>query len=125
MPAHRGDNYQDPSTPGPESWRRRPVEISHAIDSVGRDPRFAPLLVLDKVGMYGMSAGGHTALSLPGGRWSPARLKEHCEAHIAEDFYSCVGLAARLTGGYLDGLKETIALTVIRWKFDDATRYAY
>ena len=40
---------------------------------------------LDKVGMYGMSAGGHTALSLAGGRWSPSLLKAHCEAHIAED----------------------------------------
>ena len=40
MPTHRGDNYQDSSTPGPESWRRRPVEISHAIDVVGQDRAF-------------------------------------------------------------------------------------
>lgn len=83
MPAHRGDNYRDPSTPGPESWRRRPVEISRAINVVGQDPRFRPLLTLDKVGMYGMSAGGHTALSLAGGRWSPASFRQHCESHIS------------------------------------------
>jgi len=40
MPAHRGDNYQDSSTPGPESWRRRPVEISHAIDVSARTRAF-------------------------------------------------------------------------------------
>lgn len=125
MPEHRGDNFKDLSTPGPESWKRRPAEVSHAIDAMGKDPRFAPLLALDKVGMYGMSAGGHTALSLAGGRWSPEGMKKHCEAHIREDFYSCVGLATRLRGNFLDGFKETIALWVIRSRFSDATRYAY
>lgn len=66
MPQHRGDNVRDHSTPGPESWKRRPAEVSRAIDAVGRDPRFAPLLALDRGGMYGMSAGGHTALTLAG-----------------------------------------------------------
>ena len=72
MPEHLRDNYRDQSAAGPESWQRRPLEVSRAIDAVGRDARFGPLLALDKVGMYGMSAGGHTALSLAGGRWSQA-----------------------------------------------------
>ena len=121
MPQHRGDNYRDHSTPGPESWLRRPAEVSRAIDVVGQDPRFRPLLALDRVGMYGMSAGGHTALSLAGGRWSLARFKAHCEAHIAEDFQTCVGLVTRLTGGLLDGPKKTLALWVHRYRFRDAT----
>jgi predicted dienelactone hydrolase len=121
LPRHRGDNYLDPSRPGPDSWRQRPAEVSRAIDALARDPRFAPLLALDKVGMYGMSAGGHTALTLAGGRWSPARQARHCEAHLAEDFHTCVGLTTRLTGGPLDGLKKTVALAVIRQKFSDAT----
>lgn len=125
LPLHRGDNFQDPGQPGPTSWKRRPAEVAHAIDAVGRDTRFAPLLALDRVGMYGMSAGGHTALTLAGGRWSPARLRKHCEAHLAEDFYSCVGLAVRLTGGFFDGLKKTVALWIIRWKLDDTAYYEY
>lgn len=125
VPEHSGDNYKDHSKPGPESWKRRPAEVSRTIDVVGRDSRFAPLLQLDQVGMYGMSAGGHAALTLAGGRWSPARMKEHCEAHLAEDFYSCVGLAARLTGGFFDGMKKTIALWVIRQRMDDPTWYTY
>ena len=120
LPRHRGDNHADPSSPGPDSWRQRPAEVSRAIDAVARDPRFAPLLTLDKVGMYGMSAGGHTALTLAGGRWSPAQLARHCEAHIAEDFHTCVGLSTRLTGGMLDGVKKTVALAVIRQKFSDS-----
>ena len=120
FPRHRGDNARDPSTPGPDSWKLRPAEVSRAIDAVAHDQRLAPLLSLDKVGMYGMSAGGHTALTLAGGRWSPALLARHCEANIAEDFHTCVGLTTRLTGGMLDGLKKTVALAVIRQRFSDA-----
>jgi len=119
-PTHRGDNYADHSTPGPDSWRRRPAEVSRAIDVVGQDRRFAPLLSLARVGMYGMSAGGHTALSLAGGRWSPALLRQHCESHIREDFPACVGLATRLKGNFLDEWKTTAALWVIRYRLSDA-----
>ena len=92
VPEHRGDNYKDHSTPGPESWKQRPAEVSRTIDAVGQEARLRPLLSLDRVGMYGMSAGGHTALTLAGGRWSPAGFRRHCEAHISEDFPACVGL---------------------------------
>src|SRR5258706_602695 len=105
VPEHRGDNYKDLSAVGPESWKRRPAEVSRAIDAVGQDPRFAPLLALDKVGVFGMSAGGHTALSLASSRWSSAKFKEHCEADIAEDFHSCVGVMARPSSRFLDGLE--------------------
>ncbi len=121
MPEHKADNYKDDSNPGPDSWAMRPAEVSRAIDAVAGDARFAPLLRLDKVGMYGMSAGGHTALSLAGGRWSPAAFRQHCEANLVDDFQSCVGLITRLTGGPLDGFKKWVALLVIRHRFDDAT----
>ena len=119
MPEHHADNYRDDSDPGPDSWTIRPAEVSRAIDAVGRDPRFAPLLALDKVGMYGMSAGGHTALSLAGGRWSPALFRDHCVTDLAEDFQSCVGLITQQTGGLLDPLKRTVARAVIRFRFGD------
>ena len=35
VPEHRGDNYKDLSAVGPESWKRRPAEMSRAIDAVG------------------------------------------------------------------------------------------
>lgn len=121
LPLHRGDNWTDPGRPGPDSWKQRPAEISHAIDRVGADQRFAGLK-LDKVGGFGMSAGGHTMLSLAGGAWSPERFRARCERDLAEDFYSCAGLATRLTGGALDGLKLWVAQRVLNWKFaGDAT----
>jgi predicted dienelactone hydrolase len=121
LPEHHADNARDPSRPGPESWKLRPGEVSRAIDAVGRAPQFAPLLALDRVGMYGMSAGGHTALTLAGGQWSPAQFSRHCAAHIAEDFNACVGLITQLRGGPLDGLKKTIAVGAIRQLFRDDT----
>ena len=125
MPLHHGDNAGDPSTPGPVSWRLRPAEVSRAIDAVQADGRFAPLLSFDRVGMFGMSAGGHTALSLAGGRWSPAHLRDHCMAHLQDDFPGCVGLATRLTGGMLDGPKKAIAQAVIKRRLNDETWVAY
>jgi len=119
MPEHRENNYKDDASPGPPSWKQRPAEMSRAIDTLAAEPRFAPLLRLDKVGAYGMSAGGHTALTLAGGRWSMAQLKRHCEAHIADDFQACAGLSTRLTGGALDATKKTVALFIIRQKLDD------
>jgi predicted dienelactone hydrolase len=121
MPQHHADNYKDDSNPGPNSWAIRPQEVSHAIDAVGRDDRFAPLLSLDHVGVYGMSAGGHTALSMAGGRWSAAGFKQHCEANLVDDFQSCVGLITHLTGGIFDGIKKWAALSIIRRRFGDTT----
>ncbi|MDH6592149.1 putative dienelactone hydrolase [Variovorax sp. TBS-050B] len=125
MPEHRADNQRDGSNPGPDSWTLRPAEVSRAIDAVAGDARFAPLLALDRVGMYGMSAGGHTALSLAGGRWSPAGFMRHCEAHLVEDFQSCVGLITRLTGSWLDPIRQWAALFVIRRRFGDDTPRAH
>jgi predicted dienelactone hydrolase len=125
MPLHHADNTFDTSKPGPDSWKLRPAEVSRAIDAVARDARFAPLLALDKVGMYGMSAGGHTALSLAGGRWSPGKFRDHCVANMDDDFAACVGLATKLRGNFLDGIKKTVATGVIRQRFDDSTWYTH
>jgi predicted dienelactone hydrolase len=125
MPEHQSDNAKDPSQPGPESWKRRPAEVSRAIDAVAKDARFASLVAFDKVGMYGMSAGGHTALSLAGGTWSPGNLLRHCEAHIDDDFPSCVGLASRLRGNVFDGVKKTVALWVIKSRLTDDAPQTY
>ncbi|WP_326543939.1 alpha/beta hydrolase family protein [Pseudorhodoferax sp.] len=125
MPWHQGDNAADSGEPGPVSWARRPAEVSAAIDTVAADARFAALLQFERVGVYGQSAGGHTALSMAGGEWSPARFAEHCQAHIADDFHACVGLALRLSGGWADRLKQWAARWVLRLRFRDATLQAH
>lgn len=125
LPEHRGDNWRDMALVGPPSWKRRPLEVSRAIDVLGADPQFAPLLKLDRVGMWGMSAGGHTALTLAGGRWSPAALRDHCEVHLDDDFPTCVGLALELKGNWADGLKKSVARFFIRRRLDDTQWYGH
>ena len=122
LPEHRGDNWHDHGKEGPESWKLRPAEVSRAIDVVTRDPRFAPLVEAGRVGVYGMSAGGQTALTLAGGRWSPAQLLKHCEAHLAEDFAACTGNTSELKGNAWDSVKLNVAMPLIRWTLrgDDA-----
>lgn len=124
-PLHRGDNWKDHSKVGPETWKLRPLEASQAIDRVTQDPRFAALVTPERVGAYGMSAGGHTMLALAGGRWSPSALLKHCEANLEADFHTCVGLATRLRGDALDGPKKAIVRTVMRFKLDDAQWYGH
>lgn len=121
MPLHAGDNFRDLSAVGPASWRHRPQEVSQAIDAVAADPRFAGLLDFQHVGVYGMSAGGLTALVLAGGRWSPSRLAQHCEAHLAQDFPTCVGLSTELTGSVFDRVRLAVARWLIQRKFGSET----
>jgi len=125
IPEHAGDNWHDMSKVGPESWKRRPAEVSRAIDAVTQDARFAPLLAADRVGMFGMSAGGHTALTLAGGRWSPSALLKHCEAHLVEDFPTCAGPTTRLNGDWLDGFKKLVTGIIIRQRLDDPNWYSF
>ena len=128
MPEHAGDNWQDMRDVGPVSWTRRPQELSQAIDAVAAlaapGGRLAPLrLDLGRVGVYGMSAGGIAALTLAGARWSPAVQARHCDAHLEQDFPTCVGLTTELTGGALDGARLAIARLVIRHKWADDTAW--
>ncbi|TWO70938.1 dienelactone hydrolase [Caenimonas sedimenti] len=125
LPEHHADNHKDASDPGPPAWRRRPLEVSRSIDRLARERAFASRLDFDRVGMFGMSAGGHTALTLAGGRWSPSRLREHCRLNIAEDFHACAGPSVALTGGMLDGLKKTIVNAINDRKFDDPAWYEH
>jgi predicted dienelactone hydrolase len=125
FPEHAGDNWRDGSKIGPESFALRPLEVSRAIDAVAADPRFARALDFTRVGMWGMSAGGHTALSLAGGRWSAARLRDHCERDIQTAYNACTTGAIELHGGPLDGVRRSIALSVIRSKLSDTAEHQH
>ncbi|PUE06929.1 hypothetical protein B9Z51_13505 [Limnohabitans sp. T6-5] len=94
QPEHRGDNWQDFSRAGPESWKTRPQDVSDTIDAVAHDPALAPLVDTRRVGVHGMSAGGVTGLVLAGAQWRLLNLIQHCAQHLDEDIGFCLnGLA--------------------------------
>ncbi|MGE4240602.1 alpha/beta hydrolase family protein [Ramlibacter sp.] len=125
FPEHHADNASDPSEPGPPAWRRRPVEVSRAIDRLSREAAFTSRIDFARVGMFGMSAGGHTALTLAGGRWSPSRLRDHCRANLEADFHACAGPSVALTGGVLDAAKKAVVRAINDRKFDDPASYGH
>ena len=86
---HAGDNHQDTSRAGPESFRQRPLEVSQAIDALAADPLWSQQVDTTRVGVHGMSAGGVTALSLAGGQWRMLNLLKHCAVHLEADKGFC------------------------------------
>ncbi len=99
--------------------------MSRAINRLSQDSRWSKSLDFDSTGMFGMSAGGHTALTLAGGRWSPSRLLAHCRQYLEDDFHTCAGPSFSLDGGLLDGVKTTIARTVLGTKLADTASYGH
>ncbi|WP_158273268.1 prolyl oligopeptidase family serine peptidase [Limnohabitans sp. WS1] len=96
QPEHRGDNWQDFSKAGPESWKTRPQDVSETIDAVARDPALAALVDTRRVGVHGMSAGGVTGLVLAGAQWRMLNLIQHCAQNLDEDIGFCLnGLATQ------------------------------
>ena len=94
QPQHRGDNWQDFSRAGPESWKTRPQDVTETINAVARDSVLGPLVRTDRVGVHGMSAGGVTALALAGAQWRMVDVIRHCAQFLEEDIGFCLnGLA--------------------------------
>jgi predicted dienelactone hydrolase len=125
-PWHLRDNSSHSGDAGPSSWKRRPREVSAAIDAVLADARFAPLIDAGRVGAYGSSAGGLTMLALAGGRWSPARLRRHCLTHREQDFVTCAGpTTISLHGDAFDRIKLAVVHWVLDWKLDDEASYGH
>lgn len=125
LPQHVGENHLDGSSPGPQSWRLRPREVSRAIDIVAAYSPVGSMLDTSAVGVFGGSAGGHTALTLAGGQWSEDRFRRHCDANIEQDFSSCVGFFTLLRGDGLDGVKLWLAKRIINWRFTDVVAQGF
>ena len=96
QPEHRGDNWQDFSRAGPESWKTRPQDVSDTINAVAQDPVLASLVDTRRVGVHGMSAGGVTGLALAGAQWRMLELVQHCAHQLQDDIGFCLnGLAGK------------------------------
>lgn len=113
-PFHVGDSSRDhdhSTLTTWENWRRRPAHVSATIDAMAQSTRWP--VRADRVGVFGMSAGGHTALTMAGGKWSADRFRQHCNQHIREDFQMCSEGRGQLKGNWLDWFRMAKTLARI------------
>ena len=74
----------------PEVAVLRPLELSAGIDAVLNDAQLGPRVDATKIGAFGFSLGGFTALSAAGGLADHDRIRTHC-AQAANDPEFCIG----------------------------------
>lgn len=125
-PFHPGDNNRDhdhSTLTTWTNWQMRPTHLTAAIDAMARSGRWQ--VRTDKVGVYGMSAGGHTALAMAGGKWSADNLRRHCNQHIRLDFKICTEGHGHLKGDWLDSVRIVRALARINYRMRDTTVYGH
>lgn len=125
-PFHAGDNSKDhdhSTLTTWTNWQLRPVQVTAVIDAMAQSSRWA--VRTDRVGVYGMSAGGHTALTMAGGKWSADNLRRHCNQHIRADFQICSEGHGSLKGDWLDSLRVARALVRINYRMRDTTLHGH
>ncbi|BBK44643.1 dienelactone hydrolase [Allostella vacuolata] len=82
---HAGDNVEDASAQGTvRLMATRAANVSRALDWLFAQAPEAPQLDPRRVGVFGYSAGGATALILAGGVPEPGALPRFCRAHAGD-----------------------------------------
>lgn len=107
-PEHAGDSWRDGRYSGTsENWRRRPRQLSAALDRVLRDPEFGRRIDRARIGAVGHSAGGYSVLALIGGRADTRLLARHCTRNREADPAFCAyGRSGTAAGGPLPDLSD-------------------
>ena len=85
-PEHAGDSWRDKRYSGTAAnWLRRPRQLSAVLDRLLDDTEFGPRIDAGRIGAVGHSAGGHSVLSLIGGRADMGVLARHCTQRYEQD----------------------------------------
>ena len=108
-PEHAGDNWRDGRYSGTSAnWRRRPRQLSAALDHLLGDREFGPRIDAGRIGAIGHSAGGYSVLALIGGRADTSVLAGHCTRNRQQDREFC---AYGRPDGHYAKTRRTIATT--------------
>ena len=105
---HPGDNYADQSAA--TDILKRPTHIVMALDFMLREWLYRERIAPSRVGIFGFSSGGFTALVNIGGRPDLTKVFPHCVAHPAQ--YVCKLMSEH-------GERSTRALTVASAQMHD------
>lgn len=104
-PSHTGNTWSDMSSTTSQWLLDRPRHISRVIDHLLHSDSFAQHLTPSRIGIYGFSAGGYTALSLIGGIPDLPHAQSHCKEHPTE--YVCAeGLMDAMIDSQMDELPD-------------------
>lgn len=87
-PSHTGNTWSNMSSPIEQWALDRPRHISRIIDHALMDDRLKNHIDAEKIGVYGFSAGGYTALGLIGGIPDFDQAERHCSQQPEE--FACV-----------------------------------
>jgi len=89
--SHPGTLGDDQSAAGRMRLWDRAADVSSALDTLLKHPRWSRLVDADRIGFAGHSFGGWTGISLAGGRYDAARQRAFCQQAVTKDFY-CDGV---------------------------------
>jgi predicted dienelactone hydrolase len=114
-PTHTGDNSDDESYPLLEWMVERPRHISRVLDYMLDSWSGRALIDKSRIGMFGFSAGGYTALVSIGGIPDLVAMTKRCRQDPAELVCTLPGMA---------GIVEKSGTTTPRWVHDRRIRGA-
>jgi len=100
-PSHTGNTWSDMSSAASKWIMDRPKHISWVLDHMLHTDALSAHLDSDKVGVYGFSAGGYTALGLIGGVPDLIVAENHCRKKPSE-FVCAEGLIDEMLEAKLD-----------------------
>lgn len=105
-PSHTGNTWSDMSSPIQRWTLDRPRHITRVIDTLTESAFYAPYVDDSRIGVYGFSAGGFTALNLIGGWPNLDRATEHCHKHPTE-FVCAEGMIEAMVDAHMGQLQRT------------------
>ena len=90
-PTHNGNTWSDMSSSIDQWALDRPRHVSRVMDYMLESTQFNPYIDEEKIGVYGFSAGGFTALGLIGGVPDFDQMTSHC-AHQPQEYVCSEGM---------------------------------
>ncbi len=85
-PRHPRDNYQNYNGAGKRIvWEGRPKQITSVLEFFINDETWGKSVDKQKIGIFGFSLGGYTALAILGAKPSLSHVIEHCALHKDDD----------------------------------------
>jgi predicted dienelactone hydrolase len=102
---HPGNSDGDETAP-PSRWMvERPAHVAQVVNHMQHNWEWAASLDLDRVGLFGFSAGGYTALVASGARPSIDRMSAHCQVQ-PDEFVCRTGMVEEIVNGGDDALQD-------------------